>query len=188
MITLTNCSLLWVSKLQTTIALSTMQAEYQALSTCCCDLIPLYHLIQDASAALNNSYPIMSFLTLWSKKIIVPASIKSWCQKWLPRPNIWQSCTTGFQQSQIIKINTTANPADILTKGLVADRFTAIHRLLCDFWLIFTAEMESCKNIYTCLSLSLSVLFLPKQLVLLSFSTSISTSRLMFAHIDNDST
>jgi hypothetical protein len=32
-ITLAGCAILWVCKLQTTIALSTMQAEYQALFT-----------------------------------------------------------------------------------------------------------------------------------------------------------
>ena len=40
-ITLSGCPLLWVSKLQTTIALSTMEAEYTALSSSCRDLIPL---------------------------------------------------------------------------------------------------------------------------------------------------
>ena len=40
-ITLSGCPLLWVSKLQRTIALSTMEAEYTALSSSCRDLIPL---------------------------------------------------------------------------------------------------------------------------------------------------
>jgi hypothetical protein len=38
---LENCPVLWKSKLQTEIALSTMEAEYVALSTSCCDLFPL---------------------------------------------------------------------------------------------------------------------------------------------------
>ena len=40
-ITLSGCPLLWVSKLQSTIALSTMEAEYQALGASCRDIIPL---------------------------------------------------------------------------------------------------------------------------------------------------
>jgi hypothetical protein len=39
--TLSECPLLWVSKLQRTIAFSTMEAEYTALSSSCQDLIPL---------------------------------------------------------------------------------------------------------------------------------------------------
>ena len=39
-ITLANCPVLWVSKLQTEIALSTMESEYVALSTSCKDLFP----------------------------------------------------------------------------------------------------------------------------------------------------
>ena len=46
-ITLARYPLLWVSKLQTTTALSTMEAEYQALSASCQDLLPLHHFIQE---------------------------------------------------------------------------------------------------------------------------------------------
>ena len=52
-ITLAGCPLLWVSKLQTTIALSTMEAEYQALSASCRDLIPLRQICKEASEALK---------------------------------------------------------------------------------------------------------------------------------------
>ncbi len=54
-ITLAGCPLLWVSKLQTTIALSTMEAEYQTLSASCRDLIPLRHTVREASDALGIS-------------------------------------------------------------------------------------------------------------------------------------
>ncbi|KAL7548588.1 hypothetical protein ACHAWF_011864 [Thalassiosira exigua] len=46
-ITLAGCPVLWVSKLQTEIALSTMEAEYVALSTACRDLFPVIDLVKE---------------------------------------------------------------------------------------------------------------------------------------------
>ena len=46
-ICLAGCPVLWVSKLQTEIALSTMEAEYIALSTACKDLLPIVDLVKE---------------------------------------------------------------------------------------------------------------------------------------------
>ena len=46
-ILLAGCPVLWSSKLQTEIALSTMEAEYVALSTACKDLFPIMDLVQE---------------------------------------------------------------------------------------------------------------------------------------------
>eukprot|EP00956_Cyclotella_meneghiniana_P009886 scaffold13670_cov55-Cyclotella_meneghiniana.AAC.1 len=42
-----GCPVLWRSKLQTEIALSTMEAEYVALSTACKDLLPIMALVRE---------------------------------------------------------------------------------------------------------------------------------------------
>jgi hypothetical protein len=47
-INLANCPVLWKSKLQTEIALSTMEAEYVALSASCKELFPLIDLYKGA--------------------------------------------------------------------------------------------------------------------------------------------
>ncbi|KAL7489248.1 hypothetical protein ACHAW6_015642, partial [Cyclotella cf. meneghiniana] len=47
-----GCPVLWKSKLQTEIALSTMEALYIALSTACQDLLPLVALIHELSTAI----------------------------------------------------------------------------------------------------------------------------------------
>jgi hypothetical protein len=52
-ITLTKCPVLWASKMQTEIALSTMEAEYIALSTSCRDLFPLIDKLTELTTALN---------------------------------------------------------------------------------------------------------------------------------------
>eukprot|EP00804_Cyclotella_cryptica_P028871 CCRYP_008449-RA/>CCRYP_008449-RA protein AED:0.34 eAED:0.34 QI:0/0/0/0.5/1/1/2/0/327 len=48
-----GCPVLWRSRLQTEIALSTMEAEYVALSTVCKDLLPVVAVIRELSAAVG---------------------------------------------------------------------------------------------------------------------------------------
>jgi len=55
-ITFCDCPILWSSKLQTEIALSTMEAEYVACSTACRDLFPIIDLINELSSVLNFGF------------------------------------------------------------------------------------------------------------------------------------
>ena len=50
-ITLSDCPVLWQSKLQTEIAMSTMEAEYVALSASCRELFPIVDLAKELGAA-----------------------------------------------------------------------------------------------------------------------------------------
>jgi len=52
----TRCPILWVSRLQTEVELSTMEAEYIALSQAMRDLIPFMNLVNDVSQILNIKY------------------------------------------------------------------------------------------------------------------------------------
>jgi hypothetical protein len=50
-----NCPVIWKSKLQTEIALSTMESEYIALSMSCRDLLPLQNLVSEVAEACGAS-------------------------------------------------------------------------------------------------------------------------------------
>jgi hypothetical protein len=50
-----NCPVIWKSKLQSEIALSTMESEYIALSTACRDLLPLQDLVKEVATAVGAS-------------------------------------------------------------------------------------------------------------------------------------
>jgi hypothetical protein len=50
-ICLLDCLVLWISKLQTEIALSTMEAEYVALSASCHDLFPMIDVTNEICSA-----------------------------------------------------------------------------------------------------------------------------------------
>ncbi len=56
-ICLSDCPVLWISKLQTEIALSTMEAEYVALSTFCRDLFPLIDVTKEICSAFSLNLP-----------------------------------------------------------------------------------------------------------------------------------
>lgn len=55
LIQIANCPIHWVSRLQTEIALSTMEAEYVALSTSMKDLIPIIDLVKEIFPAINKT-------------------------------------------------------------------------------------------------------------------------------------
>jgi hypothetical protein len=50
-ILIADCPIIWKSKLQTEIALSTMESEYIALSTSCRDLLPVQNLVKEVAIA-----------------------------------------------------------------------------------------------------------------------------------------
>ena len=52
---MSECPILWISRLQTEIATSTMEAEYIALSTAMRDLLPLKHKVEVIGKALNQN-------------------------------------------------------------------------------------------------------------------------------------
>ena len=52
-ITISGCPVIWRSSLQTEIAMSTMEAEYVAMSTACKDLFPLIDLVHELGGCLG---------------------------------------------------------------------------------------------------------------------------------------
>jgi Reverse transcriptase (RNA-dependent DNA polymerase) len=136
-ITLSGCPLIWVSKLQTTIALSTMEAEYQALSQSCRDLIPLRHLIQEAATAfrLSDQFSVRSYSKIYEDNTACLSQASM--PKMTPRTKHIAVSYHWFREYvasgalHICKVDTKANLADIFTKGLVRESFTAIRSLLC---------------------------------------------------------
>ena len=61
-----NCPVLWVSKLQTEVAVSTMEAEYIALGMAMRDLIPLRTLVDEEKELLGTtSVPCQTYSTVF---------------------------------------------------------------------------------------------------------------------------
>jgi hypothetical protein len=141
-IMLANCPLVWASKLQTTIALSTQNAEYVALSQSLRELVHLRELLLDLmgtlglgtdvafetkSKAFEDNAAALQFaktgkLTLQNKHI---ATKYHWFRSHLQS----DSNPTGWLE--IDKVESDQQAADIFTKNLTHEKFTAARQLLC---------------------------------------------------------
>ena len=157
-ITLAGAPIHWVSKLQTEIVLSTTEAEYNALSTCARELIPLRAILAEIL-----KYDLIANhdknATLQDKVMLQSPTLKSVCNSKLP-PSIVYEDNAGciilatepdqnwprtkhigikyhhFQDQvqngtlQVTKVHTTLNWADIFTKPLVQVKFQALRKML----------------------------------------------------------
>jgi hypothetical protein len=135
-LTLAGCPLMWVSKLQTEIALSTMEAEYVALSQSMRDLLPMRNLLSEIAEVLLISgltTPIThstvfednaNALQLAIVPRMTPRSKHIAIKYHFFRSHVKQGSI------QVVKIDTRIQKADILTKGLSKITFQLIRGLL----------------------------------------------------------
>ncbi|MGH3053371.1 MAG: Ty1/Copia family ribonuclease HI, partial [Gaiellaceae bacterium] len=135
-ISIGGCPLTWTSKLQSEIALSTMEAEYIALSQSMRELLPIKRLVKEMSDKLGNStpYKIRTLSTVFEDNTGALGMAKS--PKLTPR-NRHIAVKYHFFRShvhdgaiEVVKIDTKEQKADIFTKGLPRETFEVIRRLL----------------------------------------------------------
>ena len=130
-----NCPILWVSRLQMEIALSTAKAEYIALSQSLQDVIPLITLLKE----INKVFPVQVKTPTFVCKVhkdnqscITMAT----SQKFTPRMKHIALKYHHFRSHvkngaiQISYCCTTEQKADILTKPLVDDLFFRLRYML----------------------------------------------------------
>ena len=121
-----NCPILWKSKLQTEIALSTMEAEYVALSTACKDLFPLLDLIRELAAAcgLTVSQDSNFHVKVHEDNVGALTLGKLEPRRMTPRSKHyaikyhWFREHIGPRNIKLVKIDTKDQLGDIFTKGL----------------------------------------------------------------------
>ncbi len=130
-----NCPILWVSRLQTEIALSTAEAEYIALSQSLCGVIPLITLLKE----INKVFPIHVKTPTFvcrvhedNQSCITMAT----SQKFTPRTKHITLKYHHFRSHvkrgaiQISNCCTTEQKADLLTKLLANDLFFKLRYML----------------------------------------------------------
>jgi hypothetical protein len=132
-----GCPLIWVSKLQTKIALSTTKAEYIALSQSMWDLIPMQRLLHKTGMALDVDINKTTMLHSTVFEDNNGALSLALSPKMSPRTKhiaikYHHFCENIGEEKGIIlsKINTSLQKADILTKGLGAHIHISIRTLL----------------------------------------------------------
>jgi hypothetical protein len=147
--------LLWVSKMQTQIALSTMEAEYVALSQSMRDLIPIRQILQEIMTTVFHIKPTITYRSISKafedvKDGSLPSNIdhstvyedNQACLKFArmaqlsPRtkhigiPYHWFRSKVESLDIQIEPISTTKQLADPFTKGLSQVPFELFRKAL----------------------------------------------------------
>ena len=137
-ITLANCPLLWVSKLQSVQCLSTTEAEYTALSQSMRSLIPLRELTKEVLEHLDQKFAEAKILsTVFEDNNGCISTAKA--QKMTPRTKHIAVSYHFFRSHlkenggaiNLVKISTDLQKADIFTKGLGPNQFRKTRMLLC---------------------------------------------------------
>jgi hypothetical protein len=136
-ITLGDCPLVWQSKLQTEIALSTLEAEYIALSQGMRQLIPMRGLLHEIGTKLKLDFvePTMLHSTCFEDNN--GALALATAPKLTPRTKHIATKYHFFRNKigvdkgiQIVRVESERQKADAFTKGLVEATFVKIRELL----------------------------------------------------------
>lgn len=129
-LTLGNCPLLWVSKLQSEISLSTMESEYVALSTAMRDVLPMRRLVIAVAKAITGEDQVESIAHSDVFEDNNGALTLATIPRMTPRSKHYGTKYHFFRQHvqngelKIHKIDTKEQLADIMTKGLPRETFT----------------------------------------------------------------
>jgi hypothetical protein len=137
-ICLAGCPVIWSSKLQESIALSTMMAEYYALSTAMREVIPMNNLVKVMGEALHlDANTMTSFkTTIWEDNngALTLANLDP--GQHTPRSKHYDIKVHWFRShlkpNEVVveKIDTSLQKADIFTKPLPVEIFVRLRKLL----------------------------------------------------------
>ncbi len=138
LITLANCPVIWASKMQTEIALSTMEAEYIALSTACRDLFPLMDKLSELTSVLNLPFKPGSNMHVRIHEDNVGALTLGQLEprRMTPRSKHyavkyhWFCEHISIQNIELVKIASANQLGDIFTKGLTPTAFANMQKQL----------------------------------------------------------
>jgi hypothetical protein len=137
-ITLDNCPVLWASKLQTEIALSTMEAEYIALSTACRDLFPLMDKLVKITHVLHIPFSPGSTMHVRIHEDNAGALVlgKLEPRRMTPRSKHYAVKYHWFREHlsphniELVKITSQNQLGDVFTKGLGSTAFASVRKQL----------------------------------------------------------
>jgi hypothetical protein len=129
---------LWTSKLQTEIVLSTMEAEYVALSSLCRNLFPLIDITQEICSALLLHSPDAAQMHIKIHEDNIGTLILGQLEprQMTPRSKHYAVKYHWFQEHlvprkiQLVQIATKDQLGDIFTKGLDKATFEYLQKML----------------------------------------------------------
>jgi hypothetical protein len=133
-----GCPVLWKSKLQTEIALSTMEAEYVALSTACKDLFPIVDMIKELAGSVGIEVKSVAnmHINIHEDNVGALTLAKLEPARMTPRSKHYAIKYHWFREHvhanrvNILKIDSKNQLGDMFTKGLARPSFEHLRCLL----------------------------------------------------------
>ena len=137
-IMINRCPILWKSQLQTEIAMSTMEAEYVALSSACRDVIPLTRLVSELGSryGLENGETPTLKTTLYEDNEGALRLANTELPRMTPRSKHYGVKYHWFREHvqsglvSVLPVSTKDQLADIFTKGLPFESFERLRERL----------------------------------------------------------
>ena len=137
-ISLNDCPVVWSSHLQKSISVSTMQAEYCALSTAMREVLPLRNLIETVAkgCGINEDCQTTFKTTVWEDNVGALTLANLDPGQNTPRSKFCDSKVHWFwshlkpNHIEVKKIDTKAQIADIYTKNVAKDTFERLRKML----------------------------------------------------------
>ena len=126
MFNVANCPVLWVSKLQTETALSTMRAEINALAYSCKKLFPIIDLMSELGtiAGLPTKDLTTMYVSIYEDNAgdlvldeMIPPQFTPH-SKWYALKEVWFHEEIHKPGIKLFKINTLKQLGDMFTKGI----------------------------------------------------------------------
>ena len=135
-ICIANCPVVWVSKLQTDIALSTMEAEYSACSMSMRDVLPLLYLTQIlfSGIGMDKESPVLIKTTVWEDNnalklaTMEPGRMTPRSKHYAVKYH-WFRSHLAPNKIMIMKIASDDQKADMFTKALRHTKFIKNRKL-----------------------------------------------------------
>ncbi len=135
-INVSDCPVLWQSKLQTETALSTMEAEIVALASCCRELFPIIDLVDliGESVGLSREGSVKMHVSIHEDNAgaLVLANTKP--PQYTPRSKHYAIKTNWFREQiitrgiEVVKIDTKDQLGDVFTKSLPQATFEHLRK------------------------------------------------------------
>jgi hypothetical protein len=133
-----GCPVLWKSRLQTEIALSTMEAEYVALSTACKDLFPIVEMVKELAGSVGIDIKSVAnmHINIHEDNVGALTLAKLEPARMTPRSKHYAIKYHWFREHvhanrvNILKIDSKNQLGDMFTKGLARPAFEHLRYLL----------------------------------------------------------
>ena len=136
LITVSDCPVVWVSKLQTETALSTMEAEIIALAHCCRELFPVIDIVKELGSVvgLPTDDLVSMHVSIHEDNAGALVLAETIPPEYTPRSKYYAIKTVWFREEiqkraiKLLKIDTVEQLGDIFTKGLARATFEYLRK------------------------------------------------------------